>query len=72
MASRLVFSEFRPTLAGPDAIAFVHRETAFFAQHGIRVERILTDNGSAYRSHRFAAACHEVGLRHTRTKVRHP
>ena len=72
MASRLVFSEFRPTLAGPDASAFLHRATLFFAQHGIRVERILTDNGSAYRSNIFAAACHEAGLRHSRTKVRHP
>jgi len=72
MASRLVFSEFRPTLSGPDASAFVHRATAFFAQQGIRVERILTDNGSAYRSHHFESACRTAGLRHTRTQVRHP
>ena len=72
MASRLVFSEFRPTLGGSDAVAFVDRATAFFAQHGIQVERILTDNGSAYRSHRFADACRAAGLRHTRTQVRHP
>jgi transposase InsO family protein len=72
MASRLVFSEFRPTLAGTDAIAFLDRATAYFASQGIRVERVLTDNGSAYRSDRFAAACRAAGLRHTRTKVRHP
>jgi transposase InsO family protein len=72
MASRMTFTEFRPTLAGPDAIAFLHRATAFFAGKGIRVERILTDNGSAYVNHRFDAACREVGLRHTRTKPRHP
>ena len=72
MASRLVFAEFRPTLGGADAVAFVDRATASFAQLGIRVERILTDNGSAYRSNQFAAACRAAGLRHTRTKVRHP
>jgi transposase InsO family protein len=72
MASRMVFSEFRPTLAGADAIAFVDHATAFFAGRGIQVERILTDNGSAYRSNQFAAACRAAGLRHTRTKVRHP
>jgi len=72
MASRLVFSEFRPTLAGHDAITFVQRATAFFASRGIQVERILTDNGSAYRSNLFASACRAAGLRHTRTKVRHP
>ena len=72
MASRLVFAEFRPTLGGADGAAFLDRATAFFAQQGIRVERVLTDNGSAYKSHRFAAACRDAGLRHTRTKVRHP
>ena len=72
MASRLTFTEFRPTLGGADGAAFLDRATAFFAQHGIRVERVLTDNGSAYKSHRFAAACHAAGLRHTRTQVRHP
>ena len=72
MASRLTFTEFRPTLAGPDAVAFLDRATTFFAQQGIRVQRVLTDNGSAYVSHRFAAACREAGIRHTRTKARHP
>ena len=72
MASRLVFAEFRPTLGGADAVAFVDHATASFAQRGIRVERILTDNGSAYRSNQFVAACRRAGLRHTRTQVRHP
>lgn len=72
MASRLVFTEFRPTLAGIEAVAFLDRATAFFGQQGIRVERILTDNGSAYRSFAFADACAAAGIRHTRTKVRHP
>jgi transposase InsO family protein len=72
MASRMTFTEFRPTLAGPDASAFLGRATAFFAGQGIRVERVLTDNGSAYISRRFAAACRAAGLRHTRTQPRHP
>ena len=72
MASRLVFSEFRPTLGGADAVRFLDRATAFFGQQGIRVERVLTDNGSAYRSFAFADGCAAAGIRHTRTKVRHP
>jgi transposase InsO family protein len=72
MASRMVFSEFRPTVGGADAVAFLDRASAFFGRQGIRVERILSDNGSAYRSHQFAAACHAARVRHTRTKVRHP
>jgi len=72
MASRIVFTEFRPTLGGADGAAFLERATAFFAQRGIRVQRILSDNGSAYRSHHFADACAASGIRHTRTKPRHP
>ncbi|HZC76462.1 MAG TPA: IS481 family transposase, partial [Ktedonobacterales bacterium] len=72
MATRLVFAEFRATLGGADGAAFLDRALAFFAGQGIRVERVLSDNGSAYRSFVFAAACHAAGIRHTRTKVRHP
>ena len=72
MASRLTFTEFRPTLGGPDGAAFLARALGFFAQQGIRVERVLSDNGSAYRSFVFRDACAAAGIRHTRTKVRHP
>jgi transposase InsO family protein len=72
MASRLTFTEFRPTLGGADGAAFLDRATAFFARCGIRVERVLTDNGSAYKSFAFRDACAVAGIRHTRTKPRHP
>ena len=72
MASRMTFTEFRPTLGGRDGAAFLDRATAFFASHGIRVERVLTDNGSAYKSFVFRDACGAAGIRHTRTKPRHP
>jgi transposase InsO family protein len=42
------------------------------AAHGVRVERVMTDNGSAYKSHAHAAACHELGLRHIRTRPYRP
>lgn len=48
MASRMTFTEFRPTVGGSDGAAFVDQAVAFFAQHGVRVERVLSDNGSAY------------------------
>jgi transposase InsO family protein len=72
MASRMTFTEFRPTLGGRDGAAFLDRATAFFAQQGIRVERVLSDNGPAYKSFAFRDACASAGIRHTRTKVRHP
>jgi transposase InsO family protein len=71
-ASRLVFSEFRPTLSGSDAVGFLERAGAFFMSQGIRVERVLSDNGSAYKSFLFRDACRAAGIRHTRTQVRHP
>src|SRR5206468_12762544 len=45
---------------------------AFFARHGITVERVLTDNGSAYISTMHAIACRQLGVRHLRTRPRRP
>jgi len=72
MASRLAFSEFRPTLSGREAAGFLGRASAFFASRGIRVQRVLSDNGSAYKSFVFRDACRAACIRHTRTQVRHP
>jgi transposase InsO family protein len=72
MASRLAFTQLRPNLSAPDAVGFLERATGFFAARGIHVARVLTDNGSAYRSNMFVAACRDFGIRHTHTKVRHP
>ena len=54
------------------AIAFLRRAVAFFERHGIRVERLLTDNGSAYRSTIHAIACRALGIRHLRTRPYRP
>lgn len=48
--------------------AFVRRAVAWFRRRGVRVERVLTDNGSGYRSHLFAAACRARRLVHRRTR----
>ena len=50
-----------PTRRPPTAIAFLRRAIAFFERHGIKVERLLTDNGSAYRSTVHAIACRALG-----------
>ena len=54
------------------SIGFLNRARAFFARYGIRVERILTDNGSAYISTLHAIACKRLGIRHIRTRPRRP
>jgi transposase InsO family protein len=45
---------------------------AQFAQCGITIERVLTDNGSCYRSRDFAASCARLKIRHSRTRPRRP
>ncbi len=54
------------------AIAFLRRALVFYRRHGIPVERLLTDNGSAYRSTIHAIACRALGIRHLRTRPRRP
>jgi transposase InsO family protein len=54
------------------AAGFLRRAVAFYRRHGIRVERVMTDNGSAYRSALHAVACRVLGLRHLRTRPYRP
>jgi transposase InsO family protein len=70
--SRLAYVEVLADETGATAAAFLRRAVAFFARHGIRVERILTDNGSAYRSIVHALACKALGIRHQRTRPYRP
>jgi transposase InsO family protein len=71
-ATRLAYAEVLPDEKATTAIAFLRRAIAFFERHGIRVERLLTDNGSAYRSTMHALACRALGLRHLRTRPYRP
>ena len=67
-AARLAYSEILPDERKASAIAFLDHALAWFARHGVTVERVMTDNGSAYRSHAFRRACADAGLRHLRTR----
>ena len=62
--SRLAYAEVLADETASTAIGFLRRALAFFARHGIRVERVMTDNGSAYRAHaappRLPAARHQA------------
>jgi transposase InsO family protein len=70
--SRLAYSEALDDETAATALAFWARARAFFAGHGITVERVLTDNGSAYVSHAWRDAHAELGIKHSRTRVRRP
>jgi transposase len=65
--SRLAYAEVLPDEKQQTAIGFLRRAVAFYWRHGIRVERVLTDNGSAYMSALHARACRSLGIRHLRT-----
>ena len=53
-------------------MAFLGRAVLWFQKLGIRVEEVLTDNGSYYVSHAFQGLCHQLGLRHLRTRPYRP
>ncbi|HEY3696120.1 IS481 family transposase [Phenylobacterium sp.] len=67
-ASRLAYTEILPSLGQEDATAFLERALAWYARLGVKVERVMTDNGSAYRSKIFAKALRDAGARHVRTR----
>lgn len=67
-ASRLAYTEILPDEKKASACAFLTRALAFFQSHGVTVERVMTDNGSAYRSHDFRDLCVANRLRHIRTR----
>jgi transposase InsO family protein len=71
-ATRLAYVEVLGDERGPTAAGFLRRAVAWFADHGIRVERVMSDNGSCYRSTVHAAICRELGLRHLFTQPYRP
>ncbi len=66
--SRLAYAEVLGDEKAATAAAFLHRALAFYRRHGVHVERVLTDNGSAYRGVVHAVACKALGIRHLRTR----
>jgi transposase InsO family protein len=70
--TRLAYSEALDDETAATALAFWARARDFFTGHGITVDRVLTDNGSAYRSHAWRAEHEQLGIRHSRTRPRRP
>jgi transposase InsO family protein len=71
-ATRLAYAEVLSDEKATTAITFLRRAVAFFERHGMTVERVMTDNGSPYRSAVHAIACRALGVRHLRTRPRRP
>jgi transposase InsO family protein len=71
-ATRLAYVEVLPNERGETASAFLRRAVAWLAEQGVKVERVMTDNGSPYVSAVHARTCREMGIRHLRTRPYRP
>ena len=71
-ATRMAYSEVLADERKETACGFLVRAVAWFSAHGIVIERLLTDNGAAYRSHLHREVCAELGIRHSRTRPYRP
>jgi transposase InsO family protein len=67
-ASRVAFSQILPDEKKESAVAFLKAAVAYYQSLGVAVARVMTDNGSCYRSRAFRKACRDLGLRHIRTR----
>ena len=67
-ASRIAFSQVLKDEKKESAVAFLKAAVAYYASLGVRIERVMTDNGSCYRSKAFARTSKMLGLKHIRTK----
>jgi transposase InsO family protein len=71
-ATRLAYVEVLPDEKAATAVAFLRRATSFYRSHGVRVQRVMTDNGPAYISLAHKLACTALGLKHLRTRPYRP
>ena len=70
--ARLGFTQMKPNERVSCAVAFLRASIKYFAQLGVTVHRVLTDNGPAFRSKKFAACCRRLGVRHLFTRAYRP
>ncbi|HFH3023356.1 TPA: IS481 family transposase [Pseudomonas aeruginosa] len=70
--SRVAYAEIWSDEQASTAVGVLERAVAWFAERGVTVERVLSDNGSAYRSHAWRDFCARLGIRHKRTRPYRP
>jgi transposase InsO family protein len=66
--SRVAFSQIKPDEKADSAVPFLEAAVAYYRSLGVTVARVMTDNGSCYKSFAFRDACKELGIKHIRTK----
>jgi transposase InsO family protein len=70
--SRVAHAELLPDERAATAARFLRTTAARFGIHGVTIERVLTDNGSAFLGGSFRDACAELAIKHSRTRPRRP
>jgi len=71
-ATRLAYVEVLADEQATTVVGFLRRAVVFYRRHGVQVERVMTDNGSGYRSALHALACRALRVRHLRTRPYRP
>lgn len=70
--ARLAFTAMLPDEKKEQAVRFLHNAVRYYARLGVTVKRLLTDNGSAFRSRDFRNACGDLGITHKFTRAYRP
>ena len=70
--SRAAYTAILPDETAKSAVEFLWFSVCWYATHGIKIERVLTDNGACYKSWKFRDACREFGINHKRTRPYRP
>ena len=70
--SRVVYSEIHDDEKADTAVGVLQRAVSWFSARGVKVERVLSDNGSAYRSQAWQAACQDLGIKARYTRPYRP
>lgn len=70
--SRLAYAELLASESPADCVAFLRRAVAWYAERGITIERVLSDNGNGYRSCAWRDTCAELGIQRRYTRPRRP
>jgi len=70
--ARIAFTDLHPNEQKESAVRFLEAAVDYYKSLGVSIQRLLTDNGSAFRSKAFAATCSQLGIRHSFTKPYHP
>jgi len=70
--ARIAFTDMHPDEKTPWAVQFLHNAVAYYRSLGVQIQRLLTDNGAAFRSRDFALACRKLGIKHKFTRPYRP